>query len=117
MGKPWNLRQDFRPPPAQGTRLKQRLPSGAPLAERERIGLNTGIQKLDLEMSIRDAARLPDQLIQARSGGAAVALGVNVNPVRRARRLAVDADTKSHRGSRCRRTHHDVQVAGVKAIG
>jgi hypothetical protein len=56
-------------------------------AERERESLNTRVEKLDLELSVSDGRRLPDQLIQPLFGHRSVALGVNVNSVSSPRRL------------------------------
>src|SRR6266545_4716749 len=86
------------------------------LAEGERIGLHAPIEKLDLEQSISDGVRLSDQLIQPLFGHRAVALLVNVKSVSSAWRLSIDEHAKPHRrSSRCR-SHHQMQIAGVKAV-
>jgi len=59
---------------------------------------------------------VPDQLIHALFGNRAASLGVDVNAVRGARRLPVDAHTKSHRSLSRGRPHHEMKVAGMKPI-
>src|ERR1700730_7312379 len=86
------------------------------LAECERKRLHTGIEKLDLELSIPDGFRLADQLIQPRFGTHAVALLVNVNSVNSARRLSIEEHAKSHRLVPNRGLHDEMQIAGVKAV-
>src|SRR5690349_831503 len=73
------------------------------LAKRERIGLDAWIEKLDLEQSISDRLRLSDQLVQPLFIHSAVALVVNVDAMRCARRLSINAQAKSHRRAWCRR--------------
>jgi hypothetical protein len=60
------------------------------LAEGERVGLDPATGEGDLEGAVGDGAVLPDELIQPLVGHRAMALAVNVDPVRRARRLFVD---------------------------
>src|SRR6516164_9703706 len=86
-------------------------------AERERKSLNVRIEKLDLKLPIGDRFRLADQLIKALPGGAAVALLVNIASVSRARRLPIDQHAKSHGCSGNCRSHDQVQIAGMKAVG
>lgn len=70
--------------------------------ECECIRLDAGREKLDLELSISDGLRLPDQLIQSRLGNRPIALVVYVKSVRIARRLSINEYAKSHgRSSRC----------------
>ena len=85
-------------------------------AERERKSLHARIEKLDLELSISDGLRLPDQLIQPLFGHRAVALFVDVDAVSSARRLSIDADAKAHGSSSRRRAHDEMKIAGVKAV-
>ena len=85
-------------------------------AERERKSLHARTEKLDLELSIGDGLRLPDQLVQTLFGHCAVALLVNVNSVRRAWRLSIDQHAKSHGRSWRRRAHDEMKIAGVKAV-
>src|SRR5579884_227163 len=85
-------------------------------AERERESLHACIEKLDLELAIRNMPRLADQLIEPRVGQRAVALLVNVNSMSRPRRLSIEEHAKSHgRSSRCR-SHDQMEIAGVKAV-
>jgi len=85
-------------------------------AKRERKCLHARIEKLDLELSIRDWLRLADQLIQPRFGNSAVALLVNVNSVSDARRLSVDEHAKSRGFPSSCRSHDKMKIAGVKAV-
>src|SRR6266508_1325716 len=71
--------------------------------EGKRKSLHARIEKLDLELSISDGLRLSDQLIQPLFGHRAVALVVNVNSVRSARRLSIDEHAKAHGPSSRRR--------------
>src|SRR5215208_591755 len=77
--------------PWRGDRV---LGLGRGSAERERKSLDARIEELDLELSIGDGLRLPDQLIQPLFGERAVALVVDVVSVSGARRLSVDEDAK-----------------------
>src|SRR4051794_22726478 len=61
-----------------------------PSAERERERLHTGIEELDLELSIDDRSRLSNQLIQALLDDRSVALVVHVSSIARTRRLSID---------------------------
>src|SRR5215212_2768185 len=85
-------------------------------AERERKSLHPRIKKLDLEVAISDGLGLSDQLIQPLLGNRAVALLVNVDSVSSPRRLPVDEHAKSHGGSSRCRSHHEMKIAGVKAV-
>src|SRR5207245_11523370 len=91
-----------------------RLQAGS--AERERKSFHTRIEKLDLELSIHDGFRLPDQLIHPLFGHRSVAALVDVDSVSRARRLSIDEHAKSHGSSSRTRSHHEMQIAGVKAV-
>src|SRR5829696_6502719 len=85
-------------------------------AERERKSLHPRIKKLDLEVSISDGLGLSNQLIQPLFCDRAVALLVNVDSVSSARRLPIDEYAKSHGGSSRCRSHHEMKIAGVKAV-
>jgi hypothetical protein len=61
------------------------------LAEGERVGLDPGTEEGDLEGAVRDGAGLADELVQPLVSHRPVALVVDVDPVRRAWRLSVDA--------------------------
>src|ERR1700694_5816464 len=89
-------------------------PNGS--AERERKRLHARIEELDLELSVSDGVRLPDQLIQPLLGNRAVALVVDVASVSSARRLSVDEHAKSHGSSSRRRCHDEMKIAGVKTV-
>src|SRR5262249_3753679 len=90
---------------------------GCALAEGERIGFHARIEKRDLEQSISDGLWLPDQLIQPLFAQRAVALVVNVTSVSRARRQSIDEHAKPHGRSSRRRSHDQMQIAGMKAVG
>jgi len=66
------------------------------LSECERERFNSGIEKLDLELALVDRSRLPDQLIQALLGHAAMAVVVDVSAMGRAHRLAIDEHAETH---------------------
>jgi hypothetical protein len=85
-------------------------------AESERKSLYGRIEKLDLEPSISDGLWLSDQLVHPLFGNCAVALLVNVNSVSSAGRLAIDEHAKSHRSSARCGSHHQMKIAGVKAV-
>ena len=61
---------------------------GSPEGEHE--SLDTRIQELDLELTLVDRLRLSYQLIQPLICGGAVALSVDVETVRNARRFAIE---------------------------
>src|SRR4051812_39531060 len=85
-------------------------------AERERKGLHAGIEKLDLELSIGDALRLPDQLIQPLFGNHPVAVVVYVKSVCSARRLSINEHAESYGRPSLRRSHDKMKIPGVKAV-
>src|SRR2546425_6204122 len=85
-------------------------------AERESKSLHAGIEKLDLESSIGDGLRLPDQLIHPLLGDRAVALVVDVDSVSSARRFSIDEHAKAHGSPWHRRSHDELEIAGVKAV-
>src|SRR5215213_6159800 len=59
-------------------------------AEREGVGADTGVQKLDLESSIGHCPVLSDQLIEARFRHRAPSLRVDIDPMVGTRRSAVE---------------------------
>jgi hypothetical protein len=65
-------------------------------AEGKRERVHAGIEKLDLELSVRDGFRLPDQLVHPFLSGGSLAAVVDVEAVICAGRLSVDAHAKSH---------------------
>src|SRR5215510_10097836 len=85
--------------------------------ERERECLHARIEKLDLEQSIGDGFRLPDQLVQALFGDRAVALIVDIDAMGGTWRLSIDEHTKPHGGAWGCRSHDEIEIAGVKAVG
>jgi hypothetical protein len=85
-------------------------------AERECKGLQVRIEKLDLELSIGDGLRLPDQLVQALLRDCAVALLVDIASVDRTWRLSIDQHAKSHGDSWRFRTHDEMEIARVKTV-
>src|SRR5438552_4787949 len=84
--------------------------------ERERKGLHARIEKLDLELTISDGLRLPDQLIHPLLGDRAVALVVDVDSVSSARRFPIDEHAKAHGSPWHSRPHDEMEIAGVKAV-
>jgi hypothetical protein len=75
------------------------------------------VEKLDLEQSIADRLRLPDQVVQPRLGKSAVALAVDVNTVGIAWRHPIEENAKQpHRSSTRCRPHHQVNIARVEAV-
>src|SRR5260370_15942490 len=101
------------PPPGRGDRVNS-LCRGS--AERERKSLHARIEKLDLELSISNGLRLPDQLIQPLVSRRAAAPLVNVNSVSSARRLSIAEHAKAHGRSPRRWSHDQMQIAAVKAV-
>jgi len=85
-------------------------------AEGEHKGLHARLEKLDLELPISNGPWLADQLIQPLFGNRAVALLVNVAAESRARRLSIEEHAKAHGRSSRRRSHDEMQIAGVKAV-
>jgi hypothetical protein len=72
------------------------------------------IEKLDLESPIGDEPRLSNQQIQPLFGDRAVPLIVNIDPVSRIRRLAIDQNTKSHGRPRHGRARDEMKIASVE---
>ena len=86
------------------------------LAKCERESLHAGIEKFDFELAISDWFGLSDQLVESLFNHCTVALLVNINSVRRARRLSIDPHAKFHGRSLGCRTQHEMDIAGVKTI-
>src|SRR5918995_5890169 len=87
------------------------------LAEGERVGLDLRIEEGNLEGAVGDGAGLPDELVQPLLGHRSVALVVNVDPMRRIRRLSVDEHAESHGRARYCRPHDQMKIASVEAVG
>jgi hypothetical protein len=86
------------------------------LAEGERVSLNARVEEGDLEGTLGNGARLADELVEPRFGDRAVALVVDVGPVRGARRLPLDAHAEPHGRPWRGRSHDQVQIPGVEAV-
>src|SRR5258706_8834809 len=85
-------------------------------AEGERVGLDVGVEEGDLEGAVGDGAGMADELVQPLFGHRSVALAVNIDPVRRIRRLPVEEHAESYGRARYARPHDQVKIAGVKAV-
>jgi hypothetical protein len=68
--------------------------------ECEHEGLDPRIEKLDLELSVLDRLRLPDQLIYPLFGDRAITLVINIDSVSGRRQLSVNEYAKPHGRSR-----------------
>jgi hypothetical protein len=86
-------------------------------AEGERKGLNAGIKKLNFELPIRNRTRLPDQLVHPQLGNCAFTSVVYINSVCAPWRASIDVQTKPRGTPRRCRPHHQMQIAGMKAVG
>jgi hypothetical protein len=95
------------------TAFHERHPS---LTEGEIKHLCTGREKFDLEVPIRDGVRLANQLVKAGLGEHAVARAVDIKAMSKSGRLPIDRHAETHRNAR-RRSHDQVKIAGLKAIG
>jgi len=73
----------------------------AELTKREVKSFDTRIEKLNLKLAIDDGLRLTNQLVEPLLRNCAIALTVNVDPVRSAGRLSIDRYSEAH--SRARR--------------
>nr|WP_292414757.1 site-specific integrase [Mesorhizobium sp.] len=92
------------------------LPASLESAEREAKNLGTRGEKDDFKLAICDRRLLPDQLEQTLLARCAVALFVNVKPVRSAWWLTIDQDAEFHGGSRRCRPHDKIKITGVKSV-
>ena len=86
-----------------------------PSPKRKTKYLCARILKFNFKGMIRDRLRLPDQLIQPLFLDRAVALFVNIAPVRCARRLTIDKHSIPNRRSSRSRPQHNMQIASMKA--
>src|SRR5437773_12025634 len=84
-------------------------------AEGEHVALDSGLEESDLEGAFRYRSRLPDQLIQPLAHHRAVALFVDVEPVRLPGRLTVDEHAERNGGPWRPWTQDEVDVARVEA--
>jgi hypothetical protein len=84
--------------------------------KRERKSLHARIEKLDLELSLKDGARLRDRLVHPQLRNQTVALVLDVNPVSGARRLPIDEHAKSKGRSGRSRSHDEIKIVAVKAV-
>src|SRR5262249_57587888 len=75
------------------------------------------VLELDLEHSVDDGRRLPDQLVRPLTGHGAVPLLVDVDAVSGAGWLPVDQDAKPHRILPRRRTEDEVEIPCVEPVG
>ena len=89
----------------------------APLSEREDIGPDSGIQEFDLDGSIADRPRLPDELVHTRFAHAPPPFGVNVKAMVGPGRSTIELDAKADGVALGRRAQDEVKIAGVEAIG
>src|SRR5215470_17519954 len=85
------------------------------LAECERVRLNAGTGKGDLEGAAGNGAGLADQLVQPLLADGAVALVVSVGSVRGAGRFSIAEHAEPGGGSGFCWPHDEVEVTGVEA--
>src|SRR6266496_2104484 len=102
---------------SHGLHNPARLREKSRLAEGECVGLNARIEEGDLECVLGDGATLADELVEPLFGHRAVALVVDVGSVGSARRLPVDEHATSYGSPSRGRSHDEMQVAGVEAVG
>ena len=84
------------------------------LAEGKRVGLDIGSEECDLERPVADRTSLANQLVQPLLGQHAVTLFVYIESVRGAGRFSVDEHGERHARAPRRRSHHEIDVAGVE---
>src|SRR6266851_4622361 len=87
------------------------------LSEREDVSAHSAVEELDLQGSVRDRLRLPDELVQARFLNAPPSVGVNVNPMIGAGRSAIELDAEADRAALEGRRQNEVKIAGVETVG
>jgi hypothetical protein len=85
-------------------------------AEGEGVGVDAGIKKTDHEFAVAHFAGLPDELIEAMAGDDALAVGVNIDPMRIARIPAVDRHAEAHGLAVGGRAKHEMQITRMEAI-
>src|SRR4051794_26299342 len=83
-------------------------------AKREAIRLHVGAEELDLEQAVGDPPGLPNQLVGALVPDDPRAVRRHIAPVRALRNLAIEEDPERDGGARGRRTHDEVEIAGVE---
>src|SRR5689334_12655355 len=91
--------------------------SGQTSTECERECLYAGIEELDLELPVDDRFWLADQLMQPLLNHAPVPGRVYIEAVSLAWRLTVDRDTEPNMVAFTLRTHDEMKVSRVKAVG
>jgi hypothetical protein len=84
--------------------------------KRKGVGVNTGIEKFDLEGVVRDGAALAHELIEAMLGDDAGTIRRRIDAVAIAGQSAVDSHTETHRLAVTVRPEHQMKVARVEAI-
>src|SRR5262245_775083 len=87
------------------------------LTKREGKRFYSRIDELDLELPVHDGFRLSNQLIHPRLRNSAATLIVYINSVSRAGHVPIDEHPKTCRSSRRRRSHDQMEVAGMEAVG
>src|SRR5215813_14953955 len=87
------------------------------LTKREGKRFYSRIDELDLELPVHDGFRLSNQLIHPRLRNSAATLTVHINSVSRAWHVPIDEHAKTCRRSRRQRSHDQMEVAGMEAVG
>src|ERR1051325_5288891 len=78
--------------------------------------LDACVKKLNLEFSIHDRRRLPDQLVHSRYADCAIPQSVYVTSVGSGDRLSVDEYAEAHRIAVAGWSHNQMQITGMKSI-
>jgi hypothetical protein len=78
--------------------------------------VGASIEELDLDVPVGNGAPLADELVQPRLNDSPIAIVINVEPMRIARRLAVDSYAEPSRRPSGRWPQHQVHIAGVAAV-
>src|SRR5439155_19484005 len=81
-----------------------------PLSEREDIGPDPGIQEFDLEGSIADRPRLPDELVQTRFAHAPPPFSVHIKAMVGPGRNTIKLDAEADGVALGRRTQDEVKI-------
>ena len=87
------------------------------LAEGEGVRVEAGVEEGDLDGALGDRWGWRIELVEPRFGDRALALLVDVEPVRCPGRPAVEADPEPYWSVAFGRSHDDVHVPGVEAVG
>ena len=90
--------------------------AGGMSTEREAERSSTLVEELDLELPIGDRSGLPDELVEAGLDDRALAVGVHVEAVRVARRLAVESHAEPTRCTDRSSREDQVHVPSVEAV-